>query len=195
MRVPHRKQHKAIWVLTEALEPTRIHHHNNKKNLDSIKYFVLEQWLKLLLQTGPQVCLCLDWVEGLGEGETSLPPSPGVEQDRYGSVRSAVSGYGDKPMVRRPHLNSVGGGEIFTHTFQPSACIQVVCDTTKREQSAEWGETRQQLGLCCIVIKASQVLETGPVAELVLILVGGKRKHGLRMKHNKNVSMFCFYVK
>lgn len=30
-------------------------------------------------------------------------------------------------------------------------------------------------GLCCIVIEASQVFQTGPVTELVLVLVVGKR--------------------
>lgn len=37
-----------------------------------------------------------------------------------------------------------------------------------------WRE-RRPLGLCCIVIKAPQVLQTGPVAELVLVLEEGRR--------------------
>ena len=35
---------------------------------------------------------------------------------------------------------------------------------------------REPLGLCCIVIEASQVLQTGPVAELVLVLEGRQNR-------------------
>lgn len=48
----------------------------------------------------------------------------------YGSVKGAASGYG---ISRWSLLNSAcGGKKIFMHTSQPSALVQVACDTTKR---------------------------------------------------------------
>lgn len=75
-----------------------------------------------------------------------------------------------KPMVP---LLSACAGEIFKDTSQPSAFIQNGWDQKKRALGGMWRETRP-LGLCCIVIEASQVLQTGPVTELVLVLEGGR---------------------
>lgn len=47
-----------------------------------------------------------------------------------------------------------------------------------------WCE-RRPLGLCCIVIEASQVFQTGPVTELVLVLVVGKRGERGTSRHEK----------
>lgn len=55
-------------------------------------------------------------------------------------------------------------------------CIHSGCTEPKKSALGGMWRERRPLGLCCIVIEASQVFQTGPVTELVLVLVGGRKE-------------------
>lgn len=62
--------------------------------------------------------------------------------------------------------------KIFRHIT--ARCIHSGRAEPKKSALGGMWRERRSLGLCCIVIEASQVLQTGPVTELVLVL-GGER--------------------
>lgn len=85
----------------------------------------------------------------------------------YGSGRGAVSG--KSPVSLRMLQQQQQQQQKSSDTSQTKCIHSGRTESKKSALGGMWRE-RRPLDLCCIVIEASQVFQTGPVTELVLVL-------------------------
>lgn len=137
---------------------------------------------------------------GAGVGATLVADE--VSSTSNGTRSSVLIGTG-APVVKQVAMAQLGGavgnvvvltggvggaGEIFQRHI-PAQCAH---DPKKSAALGQMWCDQLPPGLCCIVVKASQVLQTGPVAELVLVLEGGREGGQVRDRtHLQSKAKMC----